>query len=358
MQFVRSRLFLVALVSVAGLLFPAAAARAATAFVGAGALSKSPDAVNFVADPGESNSVTVKEVFNPFRIEIHDAGATITAGAGCSSVDPNTVRCVDDADALEFTLGDGDDFLSLRDTFIERGAYLGGDGEDTINGARTGGSIEEFRGGAGNDTLRGRGGEDVLKGGPGADVLRGGTSILCETAGQCGQEPDTVTYSARTNAVFVDQDGVADDGLLGEGDMVADDIERIIGGKGSDRLRGGPVHTSFLEAVPIRFGTSLYGHQGNDVLRGSRVPDTLSGGRGDDRLRGGRGRDRLHGGKRFDELTGGPGRDGLHGGDGRDVLLAGDRRRDGVYGGDGLDSAVVDHGLDVLRSIEHILNPA
>jgi Ca2+-binding RTX toxin-like protein len=358
MQCVRPRYSLVALVSVAGLLFSAAAAHAATALVGAGALSESPDTVKFVADPGERNNVTVKLVFNPIRLEIHDAGAAITAGAGCSSVDPNTVRCVDQVDEVELHLGDGDDFLSLQVDFIEQGWYLGGDGEDTITAANEVYSLEHLRGGPGNDTLRGRAGEDLLDGGPGADVLHGGISIACETAGQCFQEADFVTYSSRTNDVFVDQDGVADDGELGEADMVADDIERIIGGKGNDRLRGGPVHTSFLEAVPIRFGTSLYGHQGNDVLRGSRAPDTLSGGRGDDRLRGGRRRDRLHGGKGFDQLTGGPGRDGLHGGDGRDVLLAGDRRRDGVYGGDGLDSAVIDHGLDVLRSIEHILNPA
>jgi hypothetical protein len=85
MQFVRSRCFLVTVVSVAGVIFSAGAAHAATAFVGAGALSKSPDTVNFVADPGEINSVTVELVINPIRVEIHDAGATITAGAGCSS---------------------------------------------------------------------------------------------------------------------------------------------------------------------------------------------------------------------------------------------------------------------------------
>jgi Ca2+-binding RTX toxin-like protein len=337
------------------LLFPATAAHAATAFVGAGALSESPDTVNFVADPGESNSVTVKLVFSPTRIEIHDAGATIMAGAGCSSVDANTVRCVDRVDELELHLGDGDDVLSLQVEFVEQGWYLGGGGEDTITAANEIYSLEHLRGGPGNDTLRGRAGEDVLSGGPGADVLRGGPSIACETAGQCFQEPDLVTYASRTNDVFVDQDGVADDGELGEGDMVADDIERIVGGKGNDRLRDGAVHRWFLEGVPHRFGTALLGGRGNDVLRGGRASNYVQGARGNDVLRGARHRDYLLGGKGDDTLVGGPGRDLLHGNHGGDTLLARDGRRDVVYGGDGRDRARVDSAFDTVRDVERLL---
>ena len=355
MQFVRSRCFLVTVVSVAGLLFPAAAVHAATAFVGAGTLAESPDTVNFVADPGESNSVTVELVFNPTRMEIHDAGATITAGAGCSSVNPNTVRCVDQVDEVELHLGDGDDFLSLQVDFIEVGWYVGGDGEDTITAAKEIYSREHLRGGPGNDTLRGRAGEDVLNGGPGADVLRGGTSIACETAGQCFQEPDYVTYASRTNDVFVDQDGVADDGTLGEGDLVADDIERIVGGKGNDRLRDGAVHKWSLEGVPRRFGTALYGGPGNDVLRGGRLSNLLWGAQGNDVLRGAGHRDYLAGRKGNDKVVGGPGRDLLHGDDGRDTLIARDGRRDGVFGGHGRDSAQIDSALDTVRKVERLL---
>jgi Ca2+-binding RTX toxin-like protein len=240
-----------------------------TAFVGAGTVSKNPATINFVADPGETNSVTVKQVFNPFRIELHDVGATMTAGAGCSSVDPNTVRCIDDDDVFEFDLGDGDDFISGPKFEVSEAWYLGGDGDDTVIAVGDLDSTEHLRGGAGNDTLRGRAGSDFLNGGLGADVLRGGNSISCELAGFCPQETDYVSYAGRTNDLFVDQDGVADDGELGEGDMVADDIETIIGGRGNDRLRGGAVHTFFLEDIPHRVGTSLYGAQGDDVLRGS-----------------------------------------------------------------------------------------
>ena len=355
MRFSRARRLFLTLLSAAGLLFPAAAAQAATAFVGAGALDKSPDTVNFVADPGESNSVTVKEVFNPFRVEIHDAAVAITPGAGCSSVDANTVRCVDDAEVFEFELGDGDDFLSLQDTTVVRGWYLGGDGDDTIVAGDDIDSTDRLRGGAGNDTLRGRAGRDFLNGGPGADVLRGGNSIACETAGICPQEPDSVTYAGRTNDVFVDQDGEADDGELGEGDMVADDIEAIIGGKGNDRLRGGRPHTFFLEDVPHRFGTSLYGGPGNDVLRGTRAFDVLWGAQGNDVLRGGGRGDLLSGRTGDDKLVGGPGRDQLHGGDGGDTLIARDGRRDHLFGANGPDRAQIDVALDTVRDVERLI---
>src|SRR5687767_11863733 len=60
---------------------------------------------------------------------------------------------------------------------------------------------------------------------------------------------------------------------------------------------------------------SVFGGDGNDVLRGSS---------GDDRLDGERGNDTLHGLGRGDDLTGGPGRDRVFGGSGDDDLFDGE----------------------------------
>jgi Ca2+-binding RTX toxin-like protein len=60
---------------------------------------------------------------------------------------------------------------------------------------------------------------------------------------------------------------------------------------------------------------TVFGGDGNDVLRGSG---------GDDRLDGERGNDTLHGLGRGDDLTGGPGRDRLYGGSGDDDLFDGE----------------------------------
>jgi Ca2+-binding RTX toxin-like protein len=143
------------------------------------------------------------------------------------------------------------------------------------------------------------------------------------------------------------------------------------------RLRDRRDTASFLfqDSVPFLF----YGQEGDDTLTlCSQCPAILLGGRGADalhggdlggRFSGGRGRDTLttgeqggemRGGKGADRLVGGPGRDLLKPGDGqdrasggrgRDTFHALDGVRDILKGGKGADSARVDFGLDVTRSI-------
>lgn len=335
---------------------PAGAAHAATASVGPSATFPGQQTLQYVADPGEANNVTIATAAN-FQMEIHDAGATITPGVGCTSVDPNTVRCAveEDENPAKFQLGDGDDFLSMKRWQLPHGSYAGGDGDDTIIAANITDSLEYVLGGPGDDTLRGRDGQDVLNGGPGADAMYGGSSFASATAEVEEQEIDIVTYAGRMNDVFVDQDGVADDGELGEGDMVAGDIETIVGGRGNDRLTGKAVHESFFEQVAYPFGTDLYGGQGSDILRGGPAGQLLWGAQGDDVLRGAGGRDFLEGRKGDDTVVGGPGPDRLHGNDGSDTLRARDGRRDHLFGGDGRDRAQIDIALDTYRGVERLL---
>jgi len=84
-----------------------------------------------------------------------------------------------------------------------------------------------------------------------------------------------------------------DDRLAGGG---GNDL--LCGGNGADRLRGGP-------GADVVFGQDgedgLAGREGNDVLCGGMGPDRLNGGKGTDRVAGGRGRDQVSG-----EAEGGP----------------------------------------------------
>jgi Ca2+-binding RTX toxin-like protein len=104
---------------------------------------------------------------------------------------------------------------------------------------------------------------------------------------------------------------------------IGDDL--LVGRGGRDELYGGPGEDRLLG----RFGADwLYGYYGADRMIGGRGDDFLAGGLGNDRMFGWGGADTLH--------SRDPGRP----------------RRDLVVGGGGVDSARVDAGLDVVRSIE------
>ncbi len=68
---------------------------------------------------------------------------------------------------------------------------------------------------------------------------------------------------------------VADDGAVGEGDVVAADVERVKGGSGNDTLDARSILLSDVV---------LMGQGGNDVLRGGAGAEDLCGGLGNDRL--------------------------------------------------------------------------
>jgi Ca2+-binding RTX toxin-like protein len=323
----------------------------ATAFVGSSDKFADFGAIHYVAEPGETNHVTVNFDDGAFSFLIRDTGATITPGAGCTSISPDTVQCNETSEVLEATLADGDDFISVN--VEDRTVLRGGDGDDRLDGSSNPGGRKEFLfGGAGDDVLRGRGGTDFLNGGAGADLMSGGTSCDFETAGQCFINFDTVTYAGRSHRVRADADiAAADDGEWGEGDTILADIERIVGGAGNDVLGGITTNFFTFDSSKVLVGMSLEGRGGNDVLGGTRGRDSIFGGLGDDVFRGGKRADTLAGQQGADRITGGPGRDRLRGGSGRDRLFARDLQRDRVNGGRGTDSARIDKGLDVVLSI-------
>jgi Ca2+-binding RTX toxin-like protein len=172
--------------------------------------------LTYSAAPGETNRLFIIQGLN---FHVIDRGANITAGAGCSSVSSEEVTCPITADELgvggagvlrvTVTLGDMNDFLFVTGSGEPDTNTFGEGGADYIEVGAEGGHMLD--GGAGADTLRGGAGHSVLVGGPGADVLNGepATNSFSLT---------TADYSAHTNPVTADVDGVADDGEAGEGD--------------------------------------------------------------------------------------------------------------------------------------------
>jgi Ca2+-binding RTX toxin-like protein len=179
-----------------------------------------------------------------------------------------------------------------------RNQLNGGPGNDNISGE---GGNDTLVGLTGDDNLNGGDHNDLLDGGAGGDVLIGGTGI------------DTISYAHAPAGVTVTLDGIADDGIAGEGDNAGADVENVQGG---------------------RF---------NDSITGNALNNRLIGGAGNDTLRGGDGNDVLNGGHGQDELYGEAGNDLLQGRDGAADLLD---------GGDGDDKADRDP-LDTLVNVEH-----
>lgn len=234
----------------------------------------------------------------------------------------------------------------------------GTSGDDVICGLGGGdlivgrGGNDLILGGSGPDTLAGGTGQDIIVGGPGNDTMTGGIF----TAG--GADPrdesdifeggggfDTVSYANKTVSVLVTLDGNANDGARNERDNVNGDVEKIVGGDGSDRLVGNDRRNTLVGGLgnDRLFGEGqgdrLIGGIGEDKLHGGPGPDILRGGNDDDDLFGERGsNDRLFGGRGDDLLIGGRGRDRMFGQENDDCIQARDGLRDhAINGGDGQD---------------------
>jgi Ca2+-binding RTX toxin-like protein len=217
----------------------------------------------------------------------------------------------------------------------------------------------------GNDLLDGGPGNDELVGGPGrfvhsfaANFLRVDPVEPADTGAGNGSDTliggdgvDTATYVNRNSRQSLSLDGQANDGSIGEGDMIESDVERLIGGSADDLLVGGDGHEG-LDGGPggdvLRGGAGsdlLTGGvgEGRDELNGGPGADTLRGGGGEDDLFAGEGDDRLEGGGGEDFLEGGSGTDGFDGGKGGDLLSARDGRAEsGVNCGMKVDFALAD----------------
>jgi hypothetical protein len=195
-------------------------------------------------------------------------------------------------------------------------AVVGGSADDSVRATGLDVPIA-VEGGAGNDYLFGGTKADVLSGGPGDDVFYAATG---DTVGG-GAGIDAVTYvppAGAVGAVSLTLDGVADDGVAGDGVNLLGDIEDV---DADGRFDVG-------EPLPVYGPVTLVGTAAGNRLTGSSGPDTI---------------------------TGGDGVDFLEGGAGDDTLMARDGLADRVRCGPGADTAVVDPFDQVSDTCETVL---
>jgi len=285
--------------------------------------------LSFQAAPGEQNRIVVTRTGaqRPPTVTLHDAGAPVRPGPGCTAVDARTVSCA--LYYVSIDAGDGDDTVTLQPAGADAlsGAALlsGGSGNDVLTCPEPcGGS--RLAGGPGDDLLRGGSADDVLSGdGDGPIALNIINPLLTEPAGagndslDGGPGHDQLNFSGRRGAVRVDLAAGTATGAGGEHDRLAgledvtggdgDDLllgdandNRIEGGVGDDRLGGRAGHDDLLGDI----GMQEDGHYVFSYTQGPRGADTLHGGAGDDRLHAGN--------ESGDELSGGPGADLLENG--------------------------------------------
>jgi Ca2+-binding RTX toxin-like protein len=164
---------------------------------------------------------------------------------------------------------------------------VGNDGSpgeaDTIRG-----DVEHLEGGAGDDVLKGNNGNNLLRGAAGTDYLYGlGGDDDLQGDGRLGSGYyadflyggpglDSAVYFDHTVGVVADLDsGGADDGVPGEGDTIASDVEGLVGGFGDDVLIG---NSATNEMFGLPGADTLIGLAGNDTLDGHSGADTFDGG--------------------------------------------------------------------------------
>jgi Ca2+-binding RTX toxin-like protein len=291
-----------------------AAAQAATLVNTAGQLTSNADAgrtnvVTFTEAPAGSGTVLVTRVAPPDDDPIVATGCTDTTPVGAAPASQFTCPAVA---AITANAGDLDDALTAFGTAIPV-TFSGGSGSDTLSGADGndvldgGADNDNISGGAGADIVAGGSEDDFLDGGAGADTIRGGTGI------------DQVNYfSATGETISVTLDDLANDGVPGEGDNVASDVEDVFAQSFTPGATPGALPTP-----------------GNVTLTGTTASNTLTVGFGNALIVGGLGNDLLVGGPNNDTINA---RDGFF---------------DRVQCGAGIDTAIVDT-LDSTSGCENV----
>lgn len=280
----------------------------------------------YEAAAGEANDLTVTSSSGEAFL-VHDAGAMVTAGAGCARLDNATALCgfppqsaLGNSGEVRIDTGDMDDHVQGNLSPAVDGPIQidGGLGSDTLQsgGALSGGPGDDtLVGGTSDDTLEGGPGRDVLRAGPGADRLRGGAGDDVLDGGSGNR--DVANYDERTKPVLIDLAGGKQQGAHGERDKLIH-IEHVDGGGGDDVLRGDG-HGNVLDG--LGGSDRLSGRGGADHLAGGNGADTVLGGPGDDTLLIENAHDRASGGSGADRLTAVTGGGRLSGGPGADRFV-------------------------------------
>lgn len=203
-----------------------------------------------------------------------DGGDYLIGGAGANlldgGADSDTADYSAATQAVIIDLNDGvvtNNGYGLVDTLVSIENLVGGAFNDVLIGEA---SNNQLWGGLGSDYLIGLGGDDILEGGAGAsNTLQGGlgndtyvvdaNDTLIEAAGEGLDTVRTSLGTYRLKANFEDLEYTGTGAFNGLGNAADNNIA---GGTGAD---------------------SLFGYEGNDILRGgSGAANTLIGGLGDD----------------------------------------------------------------------------
>jgi Ca2+-binding RTX toxin-like protein len=295
---------------------------------------------SIVAGPGDDNAVGGTDT--PLCASMFDYNDVVYGDAGNDAINGGA-----NADTLDG--GPGDDSIVGGENLDD--AIGPPDGKDVLHGGLgadhlAGGFDEDtLLGDDGDDTMDGQVDCDLLDGGSGADSMDGGTPGVPFPGASC----DAVTYASRTATVFVQLDGLANDGGDLDGDGTPDEGDNI-------------VHAAYV--IGGAGGDSFVGDNQTNLFCGMDGDDQLDGGAGDDGLAGGAGDDTLLGSDGSDVLgtvpaplppgavcqTGDPGKDTMQGQAGNDDFQAVDLEVDHLFGGAGTDTATAD-AFDVLNSI-------
>jgi hypothetical protein len=247
-------------------------------------------------DAAEANQLAVRVPQLGREMRFRDVASPIDPqGKGCRALDASRVECrLKGAAYFELAVeaGGGDDEISSDIAEVYRGRKMtfvhlhGGSGSDLIDA------------GPAEDTIIPGIGEDTVRAGGGYDFIGAGTAPDGPDFYDGGRGGATVSYSERDTRTYVDADGVADDGAVGEGD----NVRRIFGASGGSArdVYVGDDHRNFL-----------FGGGGPDRLRGRGDRDAIVGDSGADRIDAGPGADWvLDGGSAgADVIDCGPGND-------------------------------------------------
>ena len=267
--------------------------------------------------------------------------------------------------------------------------YIGGSGNDSLEGLSGSDKNETFVGGAGDDTLEGHGGVDTFKFNSLDDLSLNGDRIVdWEDVGNVIARQETMDLADIQGLHFIYEDAFSNragefryEFSAGEtliyfdidGDTTADRLIRIENGE--FHLRETFVGSQLLETDDL-FGDDFFEtfEQFGDTLEGGRGNDTLIGWDGNDTLNGGLGADSLIGGSGLDLVSFEGGSPGLvailseqykiyNSGDAandtysqiegiigtaHDDFLVGDDNLNGLVGGDGNDTLMGLGGVDYL----------
>lgn len=355
--------------SIAGLALGCAIPLLTAATAPAAQLSLDGGTLTYRAAPGEANFVIVRSE-DAGELRFTDDHAIAFPEGLCRRAewdDEEVARCAF-AGPVRIEAGDGADRVSIWNDLPAAQSFTvdGGPGDDTLDGP-IGGPAVTFLGGDGADRLTGGSAEDQLDGGPGDDEVSGGFGRDAVRGGDGddrllgdGLKPfadlidggagrDTIVNDWLNDhdaaAISVTLDGVANDGLPGEGDDVRAVEEIQVNQPATLTAGGDAVLFRVFQTGP---GSSrLTGSDGADTLISYDYADTIDARGGDDTIEAGLG---------DDAIVAGPGRDTVNAdagsgacnflvcraGSGNDTVDLRDGEADSVVCGPGQDTVLAD----------------